>query len=126
MASRLVRGTAIGCGVAAVAGGGLGFAVGEPASPEDAVAARAMPADLCTRIGDVSNLLPKASTASKQQVTMVQGGSTTITCQAASSRQKTNEYTSAGVKVTVIPHGGQEAGAGNLPITPEQMARKTF
>src|SRR5215470_2301742 len=63
MASRLVRGTAIGCGVAAVAGAGFGFAVGQPVEPDDIVAARTMPADLCTRIGDVSGLLPKASSA---------------------------------------------------------------
>ena len=73
MASRLVRGTAIGCGVAAIAGAGIGFAVGEPVQPEDILPARSMPADLCARLGDVSSLLPKAS-SSTAPVTLVQGG----------------------------------------------------
>ena len=125
MASRLVRGTAIGCGVAAVAGAGFGFAVGQPVEPEDIVAARSMPTDLCARIGDVAGLLPKASSGQKQ-VTMVQGGKTAITCEAGSSRAKVEAYTAAGVKVTVTPYGGRDAGAGNKPLTPEQMAKKTL
>jgi hypothetical protein len=125
MASRLVRGTAIGCGVAAVAGAGFGFAVGEPVEPEDIVPVRSMPADLCPRLGDVSELLPKASSGAGP-VTMVQGGSSTITCTAGSSRAKVNAYAAAGVKVTLTPYGGRDAGAGNEPFTPEQMAKKTF
>lgn len=125
MASRLVRGTAIGCGVAAVAGAGFGFAVGQPVEPEDIAPARSMPADLCARIGDVSELLPKASTG-RNSVTMVQGGRTAITCAAGSSRAKVNTYSAAGVKVTVTPYGGRDAGAGNKPFTPEQLAKKTF
>ncbi|WP_371406379.1 hypothetical protein OHA10_12625 [Kribbella sp. NBC_00662] len=121
MGSRLVRGTAIGCGVAAIAGGGIGWAVGEPVTPADIVAARTMPADLCARIGDVSSLLPKASS-----VTMTQVGSTTITCEAGSSRAKVRAYTAASVKVTITPYGGQDAGAGNKPFTPTQTAKKVF
>lgn len=121
MGSRLVRGTAIGCGVAAIAGGGIGWAVGEPVTPADIVAARTMPTDLCARIGDVSSLLPKASS-----VTMTQVGSTTITCEAGSSRAKVRAYTAASVKVTITPYGGQDAGAGNKPFTPTQTAKKVF
>jgi hypothetical protein len=121
MGSRLVRGTAIGCGVAAIAGGGIGWAVGEPVTPDDIVAARTLPADLCARIGDVSSLLPKASS-----VTMTQVGSTTITCEAGSSRAKVRAYTAASVKVTITPYGGQDAGAGNKPFTPTQTAKKVF
>ncbi|WP_141857102.1 hypothetical protein [Kribbella jejuensis] len=123
MASRLVRGTAIGCGVAALVGGGVGFAVGEPVTKADLVPARELPGDLCARIGDVSKLLPKASGG---PVTMTQGGTTTITCQAGSSRAKVRAYTSASVKVTVTAYGGQDAGAGNPPFTPEQVAHRTF
>ncbi|HEY3560339.1 MAG TPA: hypothetical protein VGL05_22890 [Kribbella sp.] len=123
MASRLVRGTAIGCGVAALVGGGVGFAVGEPVTPKDIVPARAMPSDLCTRIGDVSNLLPKASDG---PVTMTQGGTSTVTCQAASSRAKVRAYTSASVQVSITTYGGQDAGAGNEPFTPTQVATRTF
>jgi hypothetical protein len=123
MASRLVRGTAIGCGVALVAGGGIGWAVGQPVTPADIVPARTMAADLCARIGDVSSLLPKASSG---PVTMTQGGSTTIICTAGSSRAKVQAYTAANVKVTITPYGGRDAGAGNVPFTPDQMAKKTF
>lgn len=125
MASRLVRGTAIGCGVTAVAGAGVGFAVGKPVQPDDIVAARAMPSDLCARIGDVSDLLPKASSGT-EPVVMVQGGSTVITCQAGSSRSKASGFTAVGLKVTITPYGGMDAGAGNLPLTPAQMAKKAF
>ncbi|MGW7682457.1 hypothetical protein ACWGID_17070 [Kribbella sp. NPDC054772] len=123
MASRLVRGTALGCGVAALAGGGIGFAVGEPVTPEDVVPARALAGDLCQRIGDVSQLLPKASSG---PTTMIQGGSSEVTCQAGSSRTKVRAYTSAGVKVTITPYAGQDAGAGNAPFTPDQTAKKAF
>ena len=98
MGSRLVRGTAIGCGVATIIGGGVGFAVGEPVTPDDILPVRALPADLCARIGDVSNLLPKASAG---PVTMTQGGTTTIVCTAGSSRAKVRAYTSASVEVTI-------------------------
>ena len=125
MASRLVRGTAIGCGVAAIAGAGIGFAVGEPVEAGDIVPARTMPADLCARIGDVSSLLPKASSGDKP-VTMVQGGSTTTTCAAGSSRARVGAYTAASVKVTITPYGGRDAGAGNKPFTPTQTASRTF
>lgn len=123
MASRLVRGTAIGCGVAALVGGGVGFAVGEPVTPKDIVAARTLPADLCARIGDVANLLPKASSG---PVTMTQGGTTTVSCTAASSRPKVRAYTSASVSVTITAYGGLDAGAGNAPFTPTQVADRTF
>jgi hypothetical protein len=125
MASRLVRGTAIGCGVAAIAGAGIGFAVGEPVEPEDIQPVRALPAGLCARLGDVSNLLPKAS-SSAAPVKLVQGGTPVITCQAGSGGQRVTEYTGADVKVTVTPYGGQDAGAGNAPLTREQMAKKAF
>lgn len=125
MASRLVRGTAIGCGVAAIAGAGIGFAVGEPVQPEDIRPARSMPADLCARLGDVSGLLPKASSGTAP-VTLVQGGSTSITCEAGSSRARVAAYTAATLKVTITPSPGQDAGAGNPPLTPDQVAKKTF
>jgi len=123
MGSRLARGTAIGCGVAALVGGGVGFAVGEPVTADDIVPARTLPADLCARIGDVANLLPKASSG---PVTMTQGGTTTITCSAGSSRAKVRAYTSASVEVTITAYGGKDAGAGNAPFTPDQVASRTF
>jgi hypothetical protein len=109
--------------VAALVGGGVGFAVGEPVTPADILPMRALPADLCQRIGDVSNLLPKASSG---PVIMTQGGSTAITCTAGSSRAKVRAYTSASVKVTITSYGGMDAGAGNPPFTPNQVAERTF
>ncbi|MEU8222665.1 hypothetical protein [Kribbella sp. NPDC048915] len=123
MGSRLVRGTAIGCGVAALVGGVVGYAVGEPVTPEDLAPARAMPGDLCERIGDVANLLPKASDG---PVLMAQGGSSTITCTAGVARAKVRAYTSARVVVTITAYGGKDAGAGQAPFTPSQVASRTF
>ncbi|GAA3132757.1 hypothetical protein GCM10010530_61620 [Kribbella aluminosa] len=123
MASRLVRGTAIGCGVAALVGGGVGFAVGEPVTQADIAPPRTPAKDLCAKIGDVSSLLPKASSG---PVTMIQGGTSAITCQAGSSRAKVRAYTSASVRVTITAYGGQDAGAGNQPFTPDQVAKRTF
>jgi hypothetical protein len=125
MASRLVRGTAIACGVAAVAGAGFGYAVGEPVEPEDILPARTLPADVCARIGDVSVMLPKASSGTAP-VTMNQGGTATVTCEAAVSRQKSSSFTSASVKVTITPYAGADAGAGQPPFTPEQTAKRAF
>ncbi|MGW6283248.1 hypothetical protein [Kribbella sp. NPDC055071] len=125
MASRLVRRTAIACGVAAVAGAGFGFAVGEPVQPEDIVPARSMPADLCARIGDVSALLPSASSR-PEPVVMVQGGKTSVSCEAGTSRGKVAQYAAGAVTVVITAYGGMDAGAGNSPFTPEQVAKKTF
>jgi hypothetical protein len=110
--------------VAVVAGTGFGFAVGKPVQPEDIVPARSMPADLCARIGDVSALLPKAST--QGPVIMVQGGKTSVSCEAGTTRGKVAAYAAGAVTVTITAYGGMDAGAGNSPFTPEQVAKKTF
>ncbi|MEU4192748.1 hypothetical protein AB0E69_12670 [Kribbella sp. NPDC026611] len=57
---------------------------------------------------------------------LVQSGSTSATCEARSNRDQVQAYTAATLKVTITPYAGQEAGAGNDPLTPEQIARKTF
>jgi hypothetical protein len=56
---------------------------------------------------------------------MTQGGKTSITCEAGSSR-KVAAYAAAGVTVTITAYGGMDAGAGNSPFTPMQVARKAF
>lgn len=121
MASRVVRGTAIAAGVAAVVGGGLGFALGQPVKEEDAVPARRLAADLCARIGDVSALLPKASSGR-----LAQAGKDAVTCSAVAPRQRATTFSTASVKVTITPYGGKLAGAGEVPYTPEVMAKKAF
>ncbi|WP_344240633.1 hypothetical protein [Kribbella hippodromi] len=92
-------------------------------TPDDVVAARVLPGDVCARIGDVAGLLPKASGGA---VTMAQAGSSTVVCEAGSSRAKVKAYTSASVKVSITPYAGQDAGAGNPPFTPAQMAKKVY
>jgi hypothetical protein len=122
MASRLVRGTAIACGVAAIAGGGIGYALGDPVQPEDILPARKLPAGVCERLGDVSSLLPQAS---KSPVTLTQLGTSTVTCSAQpTTAQRT--FSRAEVKVTITPYGGRDMGAGKAPYTPAQNAKWTW
>ncbi len=124
MASRLVRGTAIACGVAAVAGAGIGYALGDPVQPEDILPARKLSDSVCDRIGDVASLLPPASKASGEPVTLDQLGTSTVTCTAQSTPRRT--FASASVKVTVTPYGGRDIGAGKAPLTPAQNAKWTW
>lgn len=124
VASRLVRRTAIAAGVAVVAGLGLGFAAGKPVDPTDIVPARKLPADLCTRLGDVSNLLPKASNGAAPK--LVKTGSTAIRCSAKADEAAQATYSSATLEVIITPYGGKDAGAGNPPLNPDQVARQVF
>ncbi|MET7281873.1 hypothetical protein ABZS29_26810 [Kribbella sp. NPDC005582] len=121
MASRVVRGTAIAAGVAAVIGAGLGFAFGKPVQDDDVAPARKLAADLCSRLGDVSAMLPKASKARLEQ-----GGRNAVVCTADVMRRQVNTYSAASVKVTITPYGGKLAGAGEAPFTPEVMAKRAF
>lgn len=119
MASRLVRGTAIACGVAVVVGAGIGFALGDPVQPEDILPARKLPSDVCERIGDVSSMLPQAS---KAEVTLTQAGTSVVTC-AAQAAPRLNTYSGAQVKLTITPYGGRDFGAGRAPLNPAQNAK---
>ncbi|MFI5732709.1 hypothetical protein ACIA49_21505 [Kribbella sp. NPDC051587] len=121
MANRVVRGTAIAAGVAAVVGGGVGFALGKPVQEEDVVPARKLAADVCARIGDVSALLPKASNGR-----LTQAGTDAVTCAAGASRQRSTTFSAASVKVTITAYGGKLAGAGEAPFSPTAMATKAF
>ncbi|TCO19091.1 hypothetical protein EV652_11469 [Kribbella steppae] len=125
MASRLVRGTAIACGVAAVAGAGIGYALGDPVQPEDILPARKLSDGVCGRLGDVASLLPPASKASREPVTLVQNGTSTVTCTAQSGSGR-RTFSSAVVKLTVTPYGGRDIGAGKAPLTPAQNAKWTW
>jgi hypothetical protein len=125
MASRLVRGTAIACGAAAVLGAGIGYALGDPVQPEDILPARKLSDGVCDRIGDVASLLPPASKASNEPVTLDQIGTSTVTCTAQSAPTH-RTFASAVVKVTVTPYGGRDIGAGKAPLTPAQNANWTW
>jgi hypothetical protein len=122
MASRLVRRTAIASGIAVVAGLGLGFAAGKPVTPDDILPARQLPADLCTRLGDVSSLLPKASNPPK----LVKTGSLAIRCSVKADEAAQTSYSSATLDVTFTPYPGKDGGAGNPPLRPDQTARQAF
>jgi hypothetical protein len=124
VASSLVRGTAIACGIAAVAGLGSGIAVGKPVQPEDVQSARLLPADLCARLGDISTLLPKATTNQKKQLT--QTGSTEITCAVDVPEQTQPTSSAASLTIRITPYSGREAGPDQPPFTPAEIAKQAF
>ena len=126
MASRLVRGTAIACGVAAIAGVGLGLAAGKPVDPEDVTPARKLPADLCSRLGDVSSLLPKATGTAVKPVKLPQTGVSDVRCALGADEAAQSTYTAANLAITITPYAGKLGGAGQPPITPDTVAQQTF
>lgn len=126
MAGRLVRGTAIAGGVAAIAGLGLGLAAGEPVEPQDVTPARKLAADLCSRLGDVTTLLPKATNAAGKPVELVQTGSSVVNCTAAVDEKTQPAYTAAKLTVTITPYAGKLGGAGTPPVPPESVARLAY
>jgi hypothetical protein len=107
--------------VAVVAGLGIGYAVGEPVSPDDILPARKLAPDLCARIGDVSTLLPKAT-----KPTLTQTGTSAVHCSAKADEETQPTHTAAMVSVTITPYAGKAAGAGQPPFTPATVARQTF
>ncbi|GAA0933449.1 hypothetical protein GCM10009554_18620 [Kribbella koreensis] len=122
MASALVRGTAIACGVAAVAGLGIGIAVGKPIRPADVQSTRLLPKDLCARLGDISTLLPKATTVKA----FTQLGITEITCAIDVPEQTQPTFSAASIKIRITPYAGREAGPGQPPSTPLDVAKQAF
>jgi hypothetical protein len=125
MASRLVRGTAIAAGVAALAGLGIGFAAGKPVDPKDILPARKLPADLCSRLGAVSQLLPKATTGTPAQK-LVQTGASAVRCSAKADASTQLTHTASELIITITPYAGKDAGAGQSPFKPDAVARQAF
>jgi hypothetical protein len=123
MASRLVRGTAIAGGVAALAGFGIGLAAGQPVDSKDLPAARTLPSDLCSRLGDVSTLLPKATS---KQPKLLQTGRTEVRCTVGADEKTQPTHTSANLAVAITPYGAKLGGAGAPPIPPETVARQAY
>ncbi|WP_157630921.1 hypothetical protein [Kribbella catacumbae] len=121
MAGPLIRGTAIACGVAAVAGLGLGIAVGKPVQSDDVATARTLPGDLCSRLGDISTLLPKATNEK-----LTQTGRTEVTCAVAVSERSQPTFSAADLKIRITPYAGRRAGSGQPPFTPAEMAKQAF
>jgi hypothetical protein len=125
MASRLVRGAAIAGGVAAIAGLGIGYAAGQPVGAKDILPARKLPADLCSRLGDVSQLLPKATTGAPAPK-LVQTGGAAVRCSARADASTQPTHTAVELVITITPYAGKEAGAGQSPFKPEAVARQVF
>jgi hypothetical protein len=123
MASRLVRGTAIAGGAAAVAGFGIGLAAGQPVDPADLPAARTLQSDLCSRLGDVSILLPKAT---GQKPKLQQTGRTDVRCTVEAGEKTQPTHSSASLTVAITPYGAKLGGAGAPPIPPEMVARRAY
>ncbi|MBB5839559.1 hypothetical protein [Kribbella italica] len=121
MAGGVVRGALIASGVALVAGLGIGFAAGEPVHEDDVAGARKLPADLCERLGDISGLLPKASSP-----VFAQTGTGEVRCRAVAEESGQRTYTGATVNVQITPYAGKLGGEGEPPFRPDQMARKAF
>jgi len=121
MGGRLVRGTAIASGVAAIAGLGIGFAVGKPVQPDDVQSARVLPGDLCSRLGDISTLLPKATNAK-----LVQTGRGEVTCAVDVRERSQPTFSAAALTIRITPYSGRPAGAGQPPYSPAEMAKQTF
>jgi hypothetical protein len=126
MGGQLLRGTAIACGVAAVAGLGIGVAVGKPVHPEDIQSARLLPTALCARLGDISALLPKATTTKNKKVGLIQTGSTEVTCAVDVPERGQPTFTAASLTIRITPYSGRQAGPGQPPFTPTEMAKQAF
>jgi hypothetical protein len=121
MGGQLLRGTAIASGVAAIAGLGIGIAVGKPVRPADVQQARSLPADLCARLGDISTLLPKATTAR-----LIQTGSTEVTCAVDVPESGQPTFTAASLTIRITPYSGRQAAPGRPPFTSAELAKQAF
>jgi hypothetical protein len=123
VASSLVRGAAIACGIAAVAGLGIGFAVGKPVEPAPIQPARLLPDDLCAKLGDISTLLPKATTGKAR---LIQTGRSEVTCAVEVPERTQPTYTAASLTIRITPYSGRQAGPGQPPFTPVESAKQAF
>jgi hypothetical protein len=121
MGGRVIRGTAIASGVAAVAGLGIGYAVGEPVQPEDVQPARLLPANLCARLGDISPLLPKTTKAK-----FAQTGNTEVICSVKVNERTQLTFTAAELTIRITSYAGRRAGPGESSYTPAEMAKEAF
>lgn len=102
---RLLRGTAIAAGAAAIAGFGIGFAAGNTEDPADAPQARGLPSDLCERLGDVSAFFPT-------KVELQQTGIGEVRCSAEVDEDTQPTYSGAQLTVsaqTYPPRPGSTA-----------------
>ena len=120
--SRLIRSTAIATGVAAIAGLGIGYAVGEPDQPSQIIQARQLNgAELCTKLGDVSSLLPAANGWEWQHT-----GKSDVVCSVLMHNQPQRTFSAGSLKVRITPTAGRAAGAGQPPFTPAEVAKQTY
>ena len=120
MGNRLGRVTAIVAGVAAVAGGAIGFASGDEPDDDPGTRrerpkyqpARDLPADLCIRIGDVSALFPK-------QVVLEQSGTNEVHCRAEVKDETMLVHSNADIDIKAETHASSQR-------SPEEEAKREF
>lgn len=121
MGNRLTQVTAIVAGVAAVVGGAIGFLSGDDPDSDSGSsrrdrpryqAARDLPADLCTRIGDVSALFPR-------QVGLEQSGTNEVHCKAEVKDETLMVHSNADIDIKVEAHASSAR-------SPEEEAKREF
>jgi hypothetical protein len=110
---KLVRGTVIAAGVAAIAGFGIGLAGGTAEDPADLPEARRLPSDLCARLGEVSALFPA-------RVQLQQTGGAEVRCTAEVDEDTQPSFTGAELTVTARTY------AGSTGSTAADVAREDF
>jgi hypothetical protein len=121
MGGRLVRSTAIASGVAAAFGLGIGYSAGGTVQSEDLKPVRALPADLCARLGDISSLLPKATNAK-----LAQSGRTEVMCAVAVSERSQQTFSAAELTIRIRPYADRETNPGSPPFTGAEAAKQAF
>jgi len=114
MVSRVLRGSMIAVGGAAIVGFGLGFAAGNEPEPAELPAARQLPAFLCTRLGSIDALMP-ARTRLEQSGTAVG-----VRCRAEVDEGSQPTYSFATLSVTVTTYPPK------LGRTADDETRKVF
>jgi hypothetical protein len=120
MGMRLGRVTAIVAAVAAVAGGAIGLLSGDDPDDDPGTRrerpkyqpARDLPADLCSRIGDVSALFPK-------KVVLEQSGTNEVHCRAEVKDDEMPVHSDADIDIKVETHASSQR-------SPEDEAKREF
>jgi hypothetical protein len=121
MGNRLTQVTAIVAGVAAVAGGAIGFLSGDDPDSDSGSSrrdrpkyqpARDLPADLCGRIGDVSALFPR-------KVVLDQSGTNEVHCRAEVKDETMSVHSNADIDIKVETHASSAR-------SPEEEAKREF
>ena len=99
-----------------VAGFAMGLSVGSSPDPSELSAARKLPADLCSRLGDLSSLFPRGAGSTK----LAQTGVGDVRCRADVDEKTQPTHTAAELNVTVTAH------AAKVGSSADQVAQRVF